>query len=936
MSLELLDKFPPRNDKDLFDTLQFVKKSPFAKDYWKVFKSLYKQSETALLQAEYPELNDILVNLLGNLIYRLDQVKIQEITSEFPTHATLRYMKRRARRLLRKLGEVAPDIYFKLASKIISANEKNISLDIDNQWVSLDIIYGSSRRAYQKSHGYGGYAFDKTKLQLHHAEERFPGIWDTQDKYLQDILIKDMPWQIHEFAVKVLKRNQLPLPEVGDEVLKNFFNSSSTILRSTAVNLVYQKFTYQTPQASVFAGMWLYASADLRLKIQDIESKRPKRDKAWQDEFAENLSKLTFKELKNGNSSRRILRSVEHLQKNFGKAIPTDNLLPMAEALFHSPYQALQELAYLGAEKATKEQAMQWLVALDNGKNPLKMPMYDRLAGILFPKFKGNLQRQDVEPYVFHPAFAVGDFGWRLSAKIQYEYNLYYLWNKLSRYEYRRKFEKPFLNAITSMAGADAFIRYYQKNQYYLNYYSDNALGFLMEKALERIKNFVIKQFTANLSSQPLYNLSKISRFPLEIKNRILEDALMTLDNRVLFDYSWYVENAFRSANTDEWTAEAIIKIMNGSKIDVNSASNILNSALRFVGGKMGDMVMNWLNNLSEKRQEPFVQALANNYSLVKEFASKFPKAMIMRAIRNQSLDSLLEMTGSVTDENWTMVSEVVYEQLLAKSSEIGFWKNILELVINSPDSQLGLRLIQDAKFFALFQQQKDLSILDISQPEFEDFLLSWLEANPQYFTMGSGELFKVCIHKLPKLRHWALQHARETGISLSFGLQLFESDLPDAVTEAKNYFNGLAPQSQKELEATLAMCDSPNRVVRDFGLEYAAQRKENFPDNEQILEFLSEHADKFVQQFVAEEIAKHEVKKPFVQRFDKEILRMKNRGRKAKENIKNRIEKTLDVATDTLLELAKTGTKLDREWAIEQLTKKVLAGEEIAGFELV
>jgi hypothetical protein len=936
MSLELLDKFPPRNDKDLFDTLQFVKKSPFAKDYWKVFKSLYKQSEVALMQAQYPELNDILINLLGNLIYRLDQVKIQEITSEYPTHATLRYMKRRARRLLRKLGDISPDIYFKLASKIINTNEKSLGLDLDNQWISLDIIYGNSRRFYQKSHGHGAYALDKSKLQNHHQEERFPAVWDEQGKYLQDILIKDMPWQIHEFAVKVLKRNNLPLPEVSDEVLQKFFNSTSTILRGVAVTSVYQKFTYQNPKADLYAGMWLYASAGLRQKIQEIESKRPKAAKAWQDEFAENLAKLTFKELTAGNSSKRILNSVEYLQKNFGKAIPTDNLLPMAEALFHSPYKSLQELAFLGAEKATKDQAIQWLVALDNGKVVLKMPMYDRLASILFPKFKGNMQRHEIEPYVFHQAMAVCDFGWRLSAKIQYEYQLYYLWNKLSRYESRRKFEKPFLNAITSMAGADAFIRYYQKNQYYLNYYSDNALGFLMTNALERVKNFVIRQFASNLSSQPLYNLPKISKFPLEIKNQMLEEALTSIQNRVVFDYSWYVENVFRDANNDEWIATAVLKIMGVCRIDANSASNILNSALRHVGGTMGDRVMQWLGQLSEKRQEPFVQALANNYSLVKEFATKFPKSMIMSAIRNQSLDSLLEMTGSVSNENWLMVSEVVYEQLLKKSNEIGFWKSILEMVINSPDSQLGPRLIQDAKFFALFQQQKDLSILDISQPEFEDFLLSWLDVNPQYFAMGSGELFKVCIHKLPKLRHWGLNFARATGISLSFGLQLFESDLPDAIAEAKQYFSELAPQSVQELEATLAMCDSPNRKVRSFGLEYAAQRKENFSDNAQILEFLSEHADKFVQQFVAEEITKATMNNDFVQRFDKEILRMKNRSRKAKENIKQRLEKTLEIAADTLLELAKTGTKLDREWAIEQLTKKVLAGEEIEGFELV
>jgi hypothetical protein len=680
--------------------------------------------------------------------------------------------------------------------------------------------------------------------------------------------------------------------------------------------------------------MWLYASAGLKKKIQEIEDKRPKRDKAWQEEFGENLAKLTFKELKNGNSSRRILNSIEFLQKHFDKAIPTDNLLPMAEALFHSPYKSLQELAFLGAEKAPKDQSISWLKALDNGKEKLKMPMYDRLAGILFPKFKGNLQRHEIEPYVFHQSFAVCDFGWRLSAKIQYEYNLYYIWNKLSRYESRRKLEKSFLNAITSMAGTDAFIRYYQKNEWYLNYYSDSAMAFLIANASERIRNFVVKQFSKNFKQNPLYLLQKLSGFQEGIRNQIVEESLNDLRNKVVFDYSWYVESSFQQAINNQWIADTLLKLLDNCKMDVNSASNILRAAL----GQSGDFsnrVMTWLTTLPESKQIFFTDALAYNFYLVKEHAAKFPKEMILKVVRKQSLENLLEMTATLKDENWLIISEVVYEQLLAKSDEVGFWKNILERVLNAPESQLGSRLIQDPKFFALFQQQKDLSILDISQPEFEDFLFSWLEANPQYFGMETPELFKVCIHKLPKLRTWALAHARKLGITLPFGLQLFESDLPDAAAEAKNYFNSLQAKSQKELEAVLAMCDSPNRVVRTFGLDYAAQRKENFPDNEQILEFLSEHSDKFVQQFVAEEITKYEVKKDFVQRFDKELLRMKNRSRKAKENIKERLEKTLEIKPETLLELAKTGTKTDREWAIEQLTKKVLAGEEILGFEL-
>ena len=61
----------------------------------------------------------------------------------------------------------------------------------------------------------------------------------------------------------------------------------------------------------------------------------------------------------------------------------------------------------------------------------------------------------------------------------------------------------------------------------------------------------------------------------------------------------------------------------------------------------------------------------------------------------------------------------------------------------------------------------------------------------------------------------------------------------------------------------------------------------------------------------------------------------MKNRSRKAKEHTKRRVEESLKVDAQVLKEVARSGGKTDVEWAIVQLTKKALAGEEIDGFVL-
>ncbi len=70
---------------------------------------------------------------------------------------------------------------------------------------------------------------------------------------------------------------------------------------------------------------------------------------------------------------------------------------------------------------------------------------------------------------------------------------------------------------------------------------------------------------------------------------------------------------------------------------------------------------------------------------------------------------------------------------------------------------------------------------------------------------------------------------------------------------------------------------------------------------------------------------------------FDKGVLRTRNRGRKTKELVKTRLQtaQPSNLDTKTLMELARSRNIKDREWAIEQLTKMALAGEEVEGFVL-
>jgi hypothetical protein len=276
-----------------------------------------------------------------------------------------------------------------------------------------------------------------------------------------------------------------------------------------------------------------------------------------------------------------------------------------------------------------------------------------------------------------------------------------------------------------------------------------------------------------------------------------------------------------------------------------------------------------------------------------------------------------------------------VYAFLRNNPQPSSFWKNILEIAIASPESPLVARILENADCKKMFLQLTDTSILDIAQPELEDLLAEWASANEGIFAMGSHELFKLCIHKLPKIREAGYALAKKHGISIPFALRLMESDLPEAMQEAQAFFNGLPTQSDAEWDALLGMIDSPNRQARIFALAYWKGRAEHLGMRPQLLPFLSEHADQAVQEAVAKEIREKKVQNPFVQRFEKEVLRQKNKARKAKDVVKAHIEETLEIDAKTLIELAQSANKREAEWAIVQLTKKALAGEDTAGFVL-
>ena len=211
------------------------------------------------------------------------------------------------------------------------------------------------------------------------------------------------------------------------------------------------------------------------------------------------------------------------------------------------------------------------------------------------------------------------------------------------------------------------------------------------------------------------------------------------------------------------------------------------------------------------------------------------------------------------------------------------------------------------------------------------------MQKHLELFAKNSSLLYKACIHKLPAIRNLALDRATSMGMDISFVIRLLESDLPSTQQAVFTYLDKLEAGSTKEWEATLAMCDSPNTYTRKLGMDFfQSVNPSGQPRNScNCSNFCRNMPTLLCITGWQRELVAQQVESSFVQRFDKEVLRMKNHSRKAKESIKYRQQQSPTLATNILLEMAKSKHKKDAEWAIWQLTQRTLSGEEIQGFDL-
>ena len=296
----------------------------------------------------------------------------------------------------------------------------------------------------------------------------------------------------------------------------------------------------------------------------------------------------------------------------------------------------------------------------------------------------------------------------------------------------------------------------------------------------------------------------------------------------------------------------------------------------------------------------------------------------------------IIKLIAEVDDNVWSSLKANLLTELREDGRLLQFWREVMEAIPNDVRGQLVARLLNDKAVASSFYEVADESFLDKSEPAFSALLVEWIGQQPALFTKNSPALLKATTHKLPEIRQQAFRRLDEVGLDMPFALRLLESGLPEVIERGQQFFEAIPPGHPQEMEYILATLDSPEKYAQAFGREFLVKRQENLPA-EEITRRLAEHPAPKVQELVATRLLQQpEVAKQLAE-FDSSVLRARNQGRKVKELVKKRLEHTTPASLDkqTLLEMTRSRTPRDAEWAWQELARLALAGEEIPGLEI-
>ena len=226
--------------------------------------------------------------------------------------------------------------------------------------------------------------------------------------------------------------------------------------------------------------------------------------------------------------------------------------------------------------------------------------------------------------------------------------------------------------------------------------------------------------------------------------------------------------------------------------------------------------------------------------------------------------------------------------------------------------------------------------ISSIKSQEQTNYLHKLIDFHSNIFLENPSYHLELCLSSDLEICDKAIRLKIQSGMDSVFALNLFESNFPLGEKYAIEYFNSIEP-THKDFEENLMMiCDSPNKYVREFGLELLSKHSLQI-NMANILLMLIENRHKNIRLYVAKTLMQNENKFIDVEDFDLSILRTRNIERHAKEHVKKKLTHQLhdesgssEKFLEVLKELSYGLIKSDKEWALKKLTLLNMLGESI------
>jgi hypothetical protein len=828
-----------------------------------------------------------------------------------PQPATWQYMKRRARRLLRKLSTQRPETYLELLAAALREMKKS-TLDPALNWAAMDALFSSNQRWRQVAHGRGPYQIAQPRFILKTREENAPRIWDANLVAARALLAdENVLIQANLTALKVLRANRQSLPEISDALLQKFLMQDEPVLQSFATRQIAARVSQNasTPPAIAGAALMLAGAPARRLLQPALEAalRSESTPASWKSELANVLSRMlgVQKTARRRNIAAHFLGT--HLQSHIADDVLFANLQLFLEQSQESTW-ILERVAARGKSGELK--------FLDDIAR-----LSDTFRDLVLAAFAGGAKNSspvagDALALVTKTDEAQNRVGWQFLAATQIGKTVTReLWSRLTQTYYD--------DAVYRAAMSEAALPLWRRADYSI----DEMRQFLNQYVVwMRVSRLAAWEFLQEVLSPLGINEQLAKIFP----------ALSTLPPETAAHAVEFYSAAAReySPSSTElhswmtWPSEAQWQLLASSAVSAETlctlgpvffrVNHTMHAALVFRRANFeSDTVAAWLSKNPTHRES---------------FSPEFFLAVLDALSGEAKIGFILE----VSEAQWQTAREP-FLKILQSDGAAGasFWDGALGVLAR--DSSLASRITGDEEIAATFLKITPGGFAPLLQKHGASqatLLLRWLETHADELPQGDEVLIAAATHEADAIRLWGLRRVRVLGLNVAVSLRLMESGLPQPFALGREYFESAARDTNDEQEHALALCDSPNAAVQNYGREFISRRASTLLRGD-TLQKLTEHFEPQMQAWVAGQLQNF----PDVdaREFDRTLLKTKGRARLAKEKVKTRLASTssADVDASVLIEMARGSLARDREWALQQLASRALAGEEISGVVL-